>query len=182
MGLTEHPAKKRTNVRFIIFLATLTVIAQPPLSAGAPGEQPDFSLQHAARIAATAALGEGAALVAQGRWEDARRAFERAVSWNPDLAAAHFNLGVTLGVLGRSDEALGAYRRAIRLAPMMVEAMVNLGVELFKRGQTTEALASLERAVRVAPRSAASHRLGRSAGGDSGTGTRTASPLQGTGR
>lgn len=51
---------------------------------------------------------EGAMQMKQGDWEKARRAFAQAATFNPALAGAHYNLGVTLGVLNRGDEAIKA--------------------------------------------------------------------------
>jgi tetratricopeptide (TPR) repeat protein len=149
---------KRTNVRFLAWTLTIAAGVVPLFAAQ---NLSDTELRAVARQGGDAAMQEGAALVAGGKWEEARRAFERAVAWNPDLAAAHFNLGVALGVLGRRDDALAAYRRALRLAPAMSEALVNIGVELFKSERWTEALASLERAVAIAPSNPwAHHNLG----------------------
>ena len=152
---------KSTNVRSSIALACAVALAAMLPTALAAQNLPGAALRDVARQGAEAAMQEGAALVADGQWDKARRAFERAVSWNPDLAAAHFNLGVALGVLGRGDDALAAYRRALRLAPAMSEALVNIGVELFKRERWAEALTSLERAVALAPSNPwAHHNLG----------------------
>ena len=165
MVLPRGHAKKRTNVRFIIgFLVALFLPGEPAWAATSQErsqEPTGGALQHAARLAADSALRQGAALVASGQWDDARRAFERAIRWDPTLAVAHFNLGVALSVLGRSEDALQAYREALRLVPTLSDALVNIGVELFKQGQTGEALVTLKQAVRMAPMSAAPyHNLG----------------------
>jgi tetratricopeptide (TPR) repeat protein len=150
-------SQKRTNVRFIIGVATVLTLVWLPVSARAAHDRADDQARPVAALAGDAAMREGLALVAEHRWADARRAFEQALAWNADLAAAHYNLGVTLAALGRRDEAIAAYREALRRAPAMSEALINLGVELFQRGRADQALSCLQQAVRVAPHAGVTH-------------------------
>jgi tetratricopeptide (TPR) repeat protein len=152
--------KKSTNVRVFLIVGFLAARSAAAAFAAEP-QTPSTPLGDVAVTAADAALRRGAELFEKARWDEARRAFEGAIMWNPDLTMAHYNLGVTLGLLGRSDEAIAAYRAALRLAPRMAAALVNLGVELSKRDRLHEALDSLEKAARVAPGYApAQHNLG----------------------
>jgi tetratricopeptide (TPR) repeat protein len=145
------------NLRIFI---VLTILGWPAFPAAQSRADRD-PLGEVAIAAANAALIQGAELAAMERWDDARRAFERAINWQPTLAAAHFNLGVALGVLDRGDDAIAAYREALAMSPSMTEALINVGAELCRRNRHAEALTSLERAVRLSPRSApAQYNLG----------------------
>ena len=54
-----------------------------------------------------------------GRYEDARIAYELAISRWPEFAGAHMSLGSTLKVLGKFKEAEVEMREALRLDPMI---------------------------------------------------------------
>jgi tetratricopeptide (TPR) repeat protein len=54
-----------------------------------------------------------------GRYEDARIAYELAITRLPEYAGAHMSLGSTLKVLGRFEEAEAAMREGLRLDPML---------------------------------------------------------------
>jgi regulator of sirC expression with transglutaminase-like and TPR domain len=53
------------------------------------------------------------------RWQDAHRAYARAVTHFPDFAEAHASLGTVLQVLGSLDAAERSYRRALAKNPML---------------------------------------------------------------
>jgi Flp pilus assembly protein TadD len=61
-----------------------------------------------------------------GRFNDAVLAFQRAVTFAPDSAAAENGLAVALAQAGRRDEALQHVRRALDLDPEYAPARDNL--------------------------------------------------------
>lgn len=92
------------------------------------------------------ALGE----LANGHPAAAVSALKRALALDPNLAPAHFHLGMALKDLVRLDEAETAFRDALRIDPSYAEAHRNLGELLQDRGRLEEARDCFESAVRVA--------------------------------
>ena len=70
---------------------------------------------------------------------EAQALYERAISLEPDVFEAHFNLGNIFHDLGRYPEAQGCYREALRLNPTYADAHFYLAVTLEKHGQSQEA-------------------------------------------
>ena len=62
-------------------------------------------------------LNRGVAYARTGRLDEAIIAFSAAIQAQPDLAAAHHNLGDVLKDQGRFDEAMSCYERALTVAP-----------------------------------------------------------------
>lgn len=60
------------------------------------------------------------------RWEDARKAMDRAASIKPDFPNAHLNLGAALQKLDRCTEAISELTRALSLDPSLRQAHVYL--------------------------------------------------------
>jgi tetratricopeptide (TPR) repeat protein len=48
------------------------------------------------------------------------------VTWQPDFADAHYNLGITLEKLGRTPEAIQHCEQALRIKPDFVQTQINL--------------------------------------------------------
>jgi len=94
--------------------------------------------------------GAVAALISQGRLNEAEQRASALLQGSPDAGVLWKILGVALGRQGK--EALPALRRAAQLLPDDVEAHRNLGAELLARGQREEALVSLRRALEIQPR------------------------------
>lgn len=67
--------------------------------------------------AAVAAVEEGNRLFALGQWEQAKAQYEAAVKVQPELAEAHYDLGLTLERLGNKKESTVHYKEAANLAP-----------------------------------------------------------------
>lgn len=91
-----------------------------------------------------------------GKGEDA---FRKAISLNPDNAAAHYNLALVL--LSADDDTAGAAEHlaeVIRLEPGCAVAYHNLGVvDLFYQRKTVLALENLRRAAALTPERASTH-------------------------
>jgi tetratricopeptide (TPR) repeat protein len=86
-----------------------------------------------------------------GRTEEALAAYRRALELDPQLAKAHYNLGLTQLSLGQGEEAKGSFREAIALQPDYPEAHTNLGVVLASQGAVDEALEHYRTAVELRP-------------------------------
>ena len=93
----------------------------------------------------------------QGRRQEARVAFERAIQLDPGYANAHRALGITLYREGPLQDAAHAYERAIQLAPDDVSAHHNFGVLRQAQGKLDEAIAHYRNALRFDSRHPDSH-------------------------
>jgi tetratricopeptide (TPR) repeat protein len=89
--------------------------------------------------------------------DEAREAYERALSLDPELAEAHVNLGRLLNERGDAAAAEVHYRRALAAHPQDGTAAFNLGVALEDLGREREALEAYERALTVDPLDADAH-------------------------
>jgi tetratricopeptide (TPR) repeat protein len=99
----------------------------------------------------------GEALRALGRWDDARRSYEKAIAIQPSLAAVHNNLGTILQVQGQQVAAADSYRRALALAPAYADAHNNLGTALQATGDMPAAIACFRQAIALEPRAPRPH-------------------------
>ncbi|MCW6512564.1 tetratricopeptide repeat protein, partial [Lichenifustis flavocetrariae] len=77
---------------------------------------------------------------------DAELAFRRAVDLQPDLAHAHFALGLLLMGHQREVDAASYFRRTLELMPDNADAAVCLGQACYVTGDYAGALAAFERA------------------------------------
>jgi protein O-GlcNAc transferase len=102
----------------------------------------------------------GALYAQQKDWIHAQQAFRTALAIDPELAIAHFHLGVTLEAQ-QQPGALEELRKAQELAPGNVAIALELGRILAAGGNDQEAIAVLRRAVELNPGStAADYQLG----------------------
>jgi tetratricopeptide (TPR) repeat protein len=82
---------------------------------------------------------------------------EKALAINPEVAAAHTNLGTALNDLGRRVEAVASYDRAIVLKPDQAETHNNRGNVLKELRRLEDALAGYDRAIALKPDFAEAH-------------------------
>ena len=75
---------------------------------------------------------KGVALLNLGRYEDALKAFEEAVTLSPHNTNAWYNKGVALRNLGRYEDALMALNKAVELSPQDTETRDSMGVIIDK--------------------------------------------------
>jgi superkiller protein 3 len=99
----------------------------------------------------------GRVLVAQGKREQAARAFDAAIRINPRYPEPHNNLATLHAQAGRFEQALAHFAVAIELNPGYAQAYNNLGVALLNQGRVHEATSKLAQAVRLAPKYAKAH-------------------------
>jgi tetratricopeptide (TPR) repeat protein len=101
--------------------------------------------------AAQAILIQGNFLFLAGRYEEAIKSYDRAISFKPDEPEAWSNRGVSLGKLGRYEEAIKSYDRAILFSPDKYDAGYNRGVALLNLGRYEEAIESYDRVISFKP-------------------------------
>jgi tetratricopeptide (TPR) repeat protein len=106
---------------------------------------------------AAAHCNSGIALQSLGRFHDALRCYDRAITLQPDYADAYYNKAIALRCLNQSQDAIANYDRAIRFKPDHVEAHANKGNALRELKRPGEALESFDKAIRISPASAVAH-------------------------
>jgi tetratricopeptide (TPR) repeat protein len=84
---------------------------------------------------------------AEGYYEEAIRAYSRAVEINPNYVTAWKNIGNVLYSLGRYNESLAAYDKAIEIVPSYPLAWYNKGLVQDKLGRYDEAVKSYDKAI-----------------------------------
>ncbi|MBF0168181.1 MAG: tetratricopeptide repeat protein [Alphaproteobacteria bacterium] len=102
-------------------------------------------------VDASAWLGLGESLHAQGDDEGAMAACHRAVMLDPSLEEACTNLGAMLMQAGRFSDAEEVFRGYCRAAPESPRAFNNLGNVLLRQGRVEEARAALLKAKKLGP-------------------------------
>lgn len=110
---------------------------------------PDFE-----DLRAWATLATGAALQAQGRFQEALACFEWVLAINASTAMGWHNRGCVLGSLGRWEEAIGSYNRALELDPDYADAWHNKAHALRTLRQFPAALECYRRALFLNPQRA----------------------------
>jgi tetratricopeptide (TPR) repeat protein len=92
---------------------------------------------------------KGVALDAQGKYDEALQAFDKAIEINPQLAEAWVAKGVVLMAQGKYDEAIQAYDKAIEIDPQDVNVWNNKGVALNDLGKHNEAIQAYDKAIEL---------------------------------
>lgn len=77
------------------------------------------------------------------------RCCRQAVSANPNIVNAHFNLGVALNAQNKVHDAIQSYRQAVKLKPDHVLALFNLGHSLQRVFLLDEALSCYKRVLTI---------------------------------
>jgi TPR repeat/Tetratricopeptide repeat/Glycosyltransferase family 9 (heptosyltransferase) len=92
-----------------------------------------------------------------GRLQEAADGYREALRLQPDLPAAHNNLGLALRDLGYLQEAESCCREALRLGPELPEPNNNLAITLRDLGRLAEAETYFRTAIRLRPSYAGAH-------------------------
>lgn len=116
-----------------------------PLSPGEGSAKGD-DIPRRRREDAKALNDEGIALAELGRWDAARRYFDRAIDKDESFTDAWINKGVSLDNLQRWDNAIRCYDRALEIDSSLVGAWYNKGVALRSLGKDDEAAYCFARA------------------------------------
>ena len=94
----------------------------------------------------------GDAYVQNSQLEEAESAFQQAIEIDPNLWAAHADLGSIYGILGKYEKGILHLEKAIALKPSHAESHANLTACLVAAGRHEEALACGKKAIRSDPR------------------------------
>jgi tetratricopeptide (TPR) repeat protein len=95
--------------------------------------------------------------------------YEQALRLKPDLAVAHYDLGIALAGQSKVQEAINHYEQALRIQPDYAEAHNNLGIALVRLGRLREAIEQYQQALRIKPDYAeAQYNLGNALMGQGG--------------
>ena len=92
-----------------------------------------------------------------GRYDEAIKAYEKAIEVNPNNADAHNNLGHTYSEKGMFDEAILAYKEAIAINPNDVVVHNNLGNAYDGKRMYDEAILAFKKAIAINPDYALAH-------------------------
>lgn len=99
--------------------------------------------------------GLGAALLFQGKTDEAITAYRMAIEIKPDSASFWISLGKALLETGQFEEAVSVSRKAIEIAPKSGSAWSNLGGALARQGKIKKALEATYKATGLMPSNAA---------------------------
>jgi DNA-binding winged helix-turn-helix (wHTH) protein/tetratricopeptide (TPR) repeat protein len=116
------------------------------------GRDPNYALAYAGLADSYATLGVLGMRAPHDVFPKARRAVEKALSIDPDLAAAHAALGHIKMIYERDwDGAAREYERALQLDPSLASAYHRSGLLYAMQGDYDRALATMERAQQLEP-------------------------------
>ncbi len=87
----------------------------------------------------------------QKRWDEARKALERALEIAPEDPEANYSLGMVCAQTGDTARADEYLQRALKARPAYPEALNNLGVLYLVTQRRDQAVASFEECIRAAP-------------------------------
>jgi Flp pilus assembly protein TadD len=82
-------------------------------------------------------LGQGVALVVQGRFAEAEKPLREALRLDPTLSEGHYNLAIVLRNMGQLDEAIAEYHRSLQgfsTEPNVAKALYGIGIAREMRG------------------------------------------------
>ena len=86
-----------------------------------------------------------------GRYNNAKRNFEKAISINPEFGASYNALGMALMRLGKFSEANTAFSAALVFLPDSAEILNNMGMSLERTGKDDKALEYFTKAIEKSP-------------------------------
>jgi tetratricopeptide (TPR) repeat protein len=98
-----------------------------------------------------------AALLSQGKLEEASRQYRAALAIEPHSETARCGLGEALSKQGRYAEAIEQLLQALKIRSDCVPALVQLGIARARQGKLDEAMEALSEAVRIQPGDAGAH-------------------------
>jgi tetratricopeptide (TPR) repeat protein len=93
----------------------------------------------------------GAALLRQGKVDEAIAHYQLALQIEPGGADAHYNLGNALLRKGKVDEAIAQFQQALQINPGYADAHNNLGNALYQKGEVGEAIFQFQKALQINP-------------------------------
>ncbi len=91
----------------------------------------------------------GELFLKRGFFDEAKRAFDQALTVDHNLTNAHRNLGHLFRKMGNIDKAVAQYTRALYLAPNNPDYYLDLGLAYLEKGMYDDALKELEKAINL---------------------------------
>ena len=91
----------------------------------------------------------GLALKEHGRFKEAIRAYNKALTIEPNFAEAYNNIGNALKDQSKLKEAIKAYSKALLIKPNYAEAYNDLGITLNVEGRSKDAIKSYKQAIKI---------------------------------
>lgn len=129
-----------------------------PTAEATPAEEPEQSDTGTANSEARAAFERGKELSLRDEDEEAVKAFQQAVTSDPDYAEAYFRMGYSHTALGQKDEATAAFEKAakayekyLRTHPKNARAYFNMGLAYGKLLKPEEAVKAFRQALKLEP-------------------------------
>jgi len=89
--------------------------------------------------------------IAEFRWADSEREFQRAIQLKPNYATAHWQYGWLLVFVGRLDEALNEFQRAVELDPLSAVMTTDLNVPYSLKREYDKGIAQCRKALDLDP-------------------------------
>jgi Flp pilus assembly protein TadD len=99
-------------------------------------------------------LRQAEAAFSQNNFEEAAQAYRQALKVKPDLAEAHYGLGLTLARLERYQDAVNSFKAALHHKPGWSKALKDLGVTYLKLKRWPEAEKAFKTALTHQPQDA----------------------------
>jgi|GEM_PF-5707283 len=93
----------------------------------------------------------GAALLSEGRWEEAIQSLTTATRRNPRDAEAYANLGMAYYFKGNAGAAVPAFQTALGIAADRIDAAHGLGLALYEKGDLDGAISAFRTAATLNP-------------------------------
>ena len=103
------------------------------------------------------AFREGTDLLQQPHYENAIRAFDKAIQLDPSFSVAYYSRGYAYGELGQHERAIQDFDKAIQLDPGYVPAYNNRGSLYGKMRQYERAIQDFDRTIQLHPSYAAAY-------------------------
>jgi tetratricopeptide (TPR) repeat protein len=100
---------------------------------------------------------EGNRFSAEGRFENAVKAYEKSIVGNTLSPVAHYNLGIAYKNLGQLDNATTSLEKSVELEPINMEARVTLGNVYNLQERWSDAIGQLNIVVHRKKSDAAAH-------------------------
>jgi len=120
------------------------------------------------RLSAIDWFDKGYALQIAGRYQEAIRAYTRAIELNPKYSGPYCNRGAAYGNLGEYERAIEDFDKAIELDPKNADAYYNRGLSYAKIGDPRQAIKDYDKAIRLDPKYAQAYINRGAAYGDLG--------------